>query len=70
MLTTKSEQISENKMAMLGLLQGNIVLLGCILSIIHFIVSCILWIFTANVPFMKKPSIWFALTKCFNQWHS
>ena len=42
MLTTKSEQISETKMAMLGLLQGNIVLLGCILSIIHFIVSCIL----------------------------
>ena len=42
MLTTKSEQISGTKMAMLGLLQGNIVSLGCILSIIHFTVSCIL----------------------------
>ena len=49
-------QISEGKMAMLGLFPANIMLLGCTSAIIDFIVSCTLWVFTIKVPFSKNAS--------------
>ena len=42
-------------MAILGLFPRNLVLLGCISTIVDFDVFCTLWTFTVNVPRMEKP---------------
>ena len=41
-------------MTILGLFPGNLVLLGCILTIVDVDVSCTLWAFTVNIPRMEK----------------
>ena len=51
-------------MAILGLFQGNIVLLGCVSAIIDFGILCSLWIFTVNFPLTKTPGCSFVRTKC------
>lgn len=55
---------SEAEMAILGLFQGNIVLLGCVSAIINFGILCSLWIFTVNFPLTKTPGCSFVRTKC------
>ena len=65
-------QISKVKTAILGLFPGTLVLLGCISTIVNFDVFCTLWAFTVNIPRMKKPGSWFALTEMYekHRWKS
>ena len=56
--------ISETKLTVLGLFPGILVFLGCISAIIEFDVLSIPWLFTSNVPLIKKPGCWLELTKC------
>ena len=49
-------QIPEAKVAILGHFQGNIVLFGCISTIIELDVLCTLWVFTIDVPLLQKPN--------------